>query len=153
MVARAERLPLRDASLDGVVATSLLGCLQDPGRLFAEFRRVLRPGGHAVITFTNRSSLLLRLNYRLPKGWRPPETDAPDAAPFRLYRVEEARAGLRDLGFEVLSVTCYNHVLQAGHNLLPPRRLALLLDRLARGAARSRWARNFLIVARKRAAD
>ena len=45
-----ERLPLRDATLDRVVARNTLIYVADPVATFTEFRRVLRPGGlaHAI---------------------------------------------------------------------------------------------------------
>lgn len=51
LVADARRLPLRDASLDGLVAIHVLGHLlaDDRARAVAEWRRVLRPGGVLVL--------------------------------------------------------------------------------------------------------
>lgn len=43
--ARAERLPWRDAAFDRVIAIKLLHHLADRRALFAEARRVLKPGG------------------------------------------------------------------------------------------------------------
>lgn len=42
---RAESLPLADASVDAVVCTLVLCSVDDPERVVAEVRRVLRPGG------------------------------------------------------------------------------------------------------------
>lgn len=44
----AERLPLRDASVDAVVATVVLCSVRDQDKVLAEVRRVLRPGGTFV---------------------------------------------------------------------------------------------------------
>ncbi|HXH03797.1 MAG TPA: malonyl-ACP O-methyltransferase BioC, partial [Candidatus Competibacteraceae bacterium] len=41
----AERLPLADASIDLLFSNLLLHWCNEPERVFAEFRRVLRPGG------------------------------------------------------------------------------------------------------------
>jgi SAM-dependent methyltransferase len=46
----AEALPVDDASADVIVATDILEHLDDDLVALREFRRVLRPGGHAVIT-------------------------------------------------------------------------------------------------------
>ena len=47
-VADAERLPFEDASFDLVVGHAVLHHLPDLGQAFAEFHRVLRPGGTIV---------------------------------------------------------------------------------------------------------
>jgi ubiquinone/menaquinone biosynthesis C-methylase UbiE len=46
--APAERIPLPDASVDAVAATLVLCSVADQGRVLAEVRRVLRPGGRFV---------------------------------------------------------------------------------------------------------
>jgi SAM-dependent methyltransferase len=48
--ARAESIPLRDACADAIVATDVLEHIDDDAATLAEFFRILRPGGHAVIT-------------------------------------------------------------------------------------------------------
>jgi|FaiFalDrversion2_1042247.scaffolds.fasta_scaffold00019_11 ubiquinone/menaquinone biosynthesis C-methylase UbiE len=45
MQAAAEALPFPDATFDAVVATLVLCSVDDPRRVLAEVRRVLRPGG------------------------------------------------------------------------------------------------------------
>jgi SAM-dependent methyltransferase len=47
---RAERLPWPERSLDGVLCECVLSLLEQPGRALDEFRRVLRPGGHLVLS-------------------------------------------------------------------------------------------------------
>ena len=48
-----DRLPEPDGSLDLVVASEVIEHLIEPGRAVAEFHRVLRPGGHVLITVPN----------------------------------------------------------------------------------------------------
>lgn len=48
--ADAQRLPLRDASCDVILATEVLEHLPDPAAALAEMARCLRPGGIAVLT-------------------------------------------------------------------------------------------------------
>lgn len=49
-VGDAATLPLADASVTGYRADKVLHMLDDPGAALAEARRVLRPGGRAVLT-------------------------------------------------------------------------------------------------------
>ena len=55
--APAERLPVRDGSLDTVLGLSMLTCLTEPIRLFEEAARVLKPGGMLVIECTQMAPL------------------------------------------------------------------------------------------------
>lgn len=50
--ARADALPFADATFDLVTSFDMLQCVPEPAEpvAFAEMARVLRPGGHAVIT-------------------------------------------------------------------------------------------------------
>ncbi|MFI5371694.1 MAG: class I SAM-dependent methyltransferase [Candidatus Eisenbacteria bacterium] len=49
--ARAEMLPVRDGSMDVVLALAMLSYLQVPDLMLREARRVLRPGGLVAIEF------------------------------------------------------------------------------------------------------
>ena len=48
--ARAEAIPLASSSVDAIVATDILEHLDDDLAALEEFRRILKPGGQAVIT-------------------------------------------------------------------------------------------------------
>ena len=48
------RLPLDDASFDAVLCAVSVQYLQRPEAVFAEVHRVLRPGGAAIVSFSNR---------------------------------------------------------------------------------------------------
>lgn len=47
--ADAQRLPLRDQTVDAVVSVAVLQLLPDPGMALAEMARVLRPGGRLAV--------------------------------------------------------------------------------------------------------
>jgi SAM-dependent methyltransferase len=49
-VARAEDLPLSDASCDGVLCECVLSLVTEPGRAVGEFSRVLRSGGFLILS-------------------------------------------------------------------------------------------------------
>ncbi|HVW81526.1 MAG TPA: class I SAM-dependent methyltransferase [Mycobacteriales bacterium] len=51
--ADAARLPFRDAAFGGAVCTEVLEHVADPGAVFAELARVLRPGATAIVTTPN----------------------------------------------------------------------------------------------------
>jgi ubiquinone/menaquinone biosynthesis C-methylase UbiE len=53
-VADAERLPLEDGSFDLVHSKDSLHHMNDPVRALTEYRRVLKPGGSALIVEANR---------------------------------------------------------------------------------------------------
>ncbi|HEY6781014.1 MAG TPA: class I SAM-dependent methyltransferase [Thermoleophilaceae bacterium] len=53
LVADAERLPLADASVDGVFCSNLLEHTPDAQAVIAELARVLRPGGWGYVSWTN----------------------------------------------------------------------------------------------------
>ena len=53
-VADGEELPFEDASFDLVHSKDSLHHMNDPARALAEYRRVLRPGGTALIVEANR---------------------------------------------------------------------------------------------------
>ena len=48
------QLPLEDESFDAVLNTVSVQYLQYPEKVFAEIHRVLKPGGIAIISFSNR---------------------------------------------------------------------------------------------------
>jgi SAM-dependent methyltransferase len=53
VVADGARLPVIGGSVGAVVCTEVLEHVDDPGRVFAEIARVLRPGGVAYVTTPN----------------------------------------------------------------------------------------------------
>lgn len=55
---RAEQLPLDDESVDVAIAVSALEFVDDMEASAAEIRRVLRPGGHAIVVTPGQSKLL-----------------------------------------------------------------------------------------------
>ena len=48
------KLPLADSSFDAVLNTVSVQYLQQPELVFAEVRRILKPGGIAIFSFSNR---------------------------------------------------------------------------------------------------
>jgi SAM-dependent methyltransferase len=65
-----ESLPFDEDSFDLVYANFVVEHLKHPERGFAEWRRVLRPGGRLVLLTSNRASPLMAAAVRLPQGLR-----------------------------------------------------------------------------------
>jgi len=51
---RTPALPLEDASVDAVLCCVSVQYLQQPIEVFAEARRILRPGGRVIVSYSNR---------------------------------------------------------------------------------------------------
>jgi len=60
-------LPIRNEVADLVIASEIIEHLHDPAKLFAEARRVLRPGGRLVMTTPNSGALPYLALRLLPK--------------------------------------------------------------------------------------
>ncbi len=146
-LAEADRLPFADGALDGVVAVSLSGCLADPTSFFAEVGRVLRPGGRAVVTFTNQEGALHGLGRVLSAAGRARRSAL--FLPVKSYSTGEAVLELEAAGLVVSEIRYYNCFLSIGRGMFPPRPLALPLERLLAGRVGRRIARNFLTVSTK----
>jgi methionine biosynthesis protein MetW len=83
-------LDFADASFDVVVAGELLEHLRDPGRVVAEMRRVLRPGGTLLASVPNAYRLKRRLLFLLG---RPPDDDPTHLQMFSAADVRALLAG------------------------------------------------------------
>lgn len=136
----AEQLPIEDESVDGVVATSLIGCLQRGDVFLSEVARVLRPGGTAVITFTNRSSVLHGVGARLNRRRAP----SPLSVSARLYSRPQAERLFACAGLELDAVRYYNYFVDVAGRAFPPLSLAKEVERLD-GRLGAMFGRNMLV--------
>ncbi len=147
--ASAYHLPFNDNKIDGIVATSLAGCLSSPYEFFQEIYRVLRRDGVAIITFTNRNSLLLKINWYLRMVKHLTEKSTDGDYNYRLYSSAEVMDDLHRIGFEVQEIRHYNFFLNVGNWLIPPKALSLYFEGLGRYKISRLFGRNFVIVAKK----
>jgi 2-polyprenyl-3-methyl-5-hydroxy-6-metoxy-1,4-benzoquinol methylase len=85
-----EALQFPDGSFDTVYCHTVLHFTPDPARMVREIRRVLKPGGQAILMTVNRKSWLFRLQ-KLMKV----EIDYPDAPVFHRFSIDEFRAMLQ----------------------------------------------------------
>jgi SAM-dependent methyltransferase len=105
-----DRFPYRDAMFDTVLACELIEhLLFDPMHLLLESRRVLKDGGHLLLTTPNAASLTAvarvldgRDNPQLySKYTRPREGEPPHPPHVREYTAHEIRWLVESAGFEV----------------------------------------------------
>ena len=108
--AEKDRFPYHDGYFATVLCCELLEHLTaDPMHMMAEINRILKPGGHVVLTTPNLGSLRaisgILEGYHpglFPAYIRPPEPGVePDARHNREYMPREIRHLLEDSGFEV----------------------------------------------------
>jgi SAM-dependent methyltransferase len=142
--AAASALPLADGSCAGLVAVSLLGCMPEPAALCAEAARVLAPGGTLCLTAMNRRSLLLAAAklWTRAAGQRTGRYTAHDPAALA--------AALRGAGFAIERQILYGHFLSGRRRILPAPATARRLERITPPGAASAWARQVLLIARRR---
>jgi len=57
VLANLEMIPVQDNSFDLLISEFVLEHLKDPGRVFAECHRILRPGGEFIFLTINRNSI------------------------------------------------------------------------------------------------
>jgi SAM-dependent methyltransferase len=57
LIGSAEQLPIADAAVDSILCTQVLEHLRRPERAVAEMYRVLKPGGHCLVTVPQTNEL------------------------------------------------------------------------------------------------
>jgi len=101
------RLPEEDESFDGVLCSSLLEYLDEPGQVLTEFWRVTKAGGTLIVTLPNRRALVRkaeRLLFGLTSAFR--RSYPPYLAHVKVeWDRREAIALLGNAGYEARSVT------------------------------------------------
>lgn len=110
-------LPFRSAHFDMVISRSVIEHLQDPGQVFGEFFRVLKPGGSIVVITPNKYdyvSLIAAVTpYRLHRALvsRIFHVSADDVFPtlYRANTISSMRKSLVATGFVNVHVDAVNH--------------------------------------------
>ena len=99
----ANALPFPDASFDAVVCVRVAHHFADPPKVFAEFARVLRPGGVLVLEFANKRHLKSVLRYVLRRQrWSPFSPEPYEYRPLHFdHSPTQIRRLLREAGFRV----------------------------------------------------
>lgn len=158
-MALADQLPFPAESFDVVVALGLLPWVEDPAAVVAELARVLRPGGHAVLTVDNARRLTYALDPRMSSAarvvkrcfarWRGTTRLHSLADPESFHALVDA-AGLAR---EASAGVGFGPFTLMAHRVLPTR-VGIALDerlqaRADRGGALATRAVHYLVLARK----
>ncbi|HTZ40594.1 MAG TPA: class I SAM-dependent methyltransferase [Syntrophales bacterium] len=105
---KAENLGFRDESFDIVLCSDVVEHLENPERCFSEIRRVLKPGGTAVITTPNSSSAMIRFANLIKRAGlfkKPPNPEmAQEGEHISLKGMKEWIRLAKDSGLEVSAV-------------------------------------------------
>ncbi len=109
-----KELPYNDNSFDAVVCLNGLHRVWARGRAMREFSRVLKPGGHLIVTFCNPSSITHRLTYLLsgtdlfdtvgPPLTQDPEAENPEATFRYAMSIAHFASSVKSVGMEISSI-------------------------------------------------
>jgi SAM-dependent methyltransferase len=111
-VGDAYALPYADAAFALSIAVGVLPWLRQPERALSELARVLRPGGHAVVSSDNRARLkgfvdprgsFMLTSYRRARRAAPGDVRSPAGTPHVERWPSELNRLLREAGFELLA--------------------------------------------------
>lgn len=139
------RLPLRDGTVGLVWCIHVLHHLDDPVKVLAEMRRVLRPGGHLVLAETVEDHPAIRVGRRIHPEW--------DGVPIRSRFTAATLLGLvEESGLEIVDRRQHSLVSFAAWTLPRAGRrawiwLSRMEDRLPPWTAR--WGAHVECVARR----
>lgn len=112
----AETLPFRSHGFDGMVAAEVIEHLTRPDDLLQECRRVLKPGGILLLTTPNAEYLMNKLpTYSKAREMRPEQLPPDESGHVFFFTLEEIRATLTGLGFEILRAYAFSTPVQSGH--------------------------------------
>ncbi len=120
-----DSLPYEDESFDAVTCLNGIHRIWARGRAVGEMARVLKPGGHLIITIPNPTNIMRRLSYfatgvSIPNTVGPPDTFLPEASIPSAYvrlpiTIPEIDAVCKASSFEIKQVssikTCKASVL------------------------------------------
>jgi SAM-dependent methyltransferase len=105
------KMPLGDAQFDAVTSCDVVCQVEDPAQAVREFRRVLKPGGHAILTMP-------------AYAWMYSYHDR-EVGNLRRYRRGEVNDLLRPAGFRVVRSTYWNALpfplVVLRRKILPPK--------------------------------
>lgn len=97
------KTPLKDAEVDQIITVRTLHHFTDPEKLFAEFHRILSPGGHIIFEIPNKRHLINIIKYALGDKSRQPFTKSPlkHAETFLNFHPKHIKSILKETGFTI----------------------------------------------------
>jgi ubiquinone/menaquinone biosynthesis C-methylase UbiE len=101
----AEQVPLPDMTAQGVVVKEVIDHCFDPSKVFAEARRLLKPGGVLVVSVTNDKSYFKRLFPFINTAHKAKQTDH-----LFFFGPEELKKLAVEARFDRVEVQTYNYL-------------------------------------------
>jgi len=147
------RLPFRDRTFDLITSMSVIEHLDDPGAVFREFDRVLKPGGVLVVQTPNRFDYVSLIAHFTPFSfhrWVVPRImsrEEEDVFPTR-YRANTSRAlrrAMREGGLVPRELELFNQY--PAYLMFSPAafRLGVLYERLTTRLRALAWLRGWIL--------
>ena len=103
--AMAEQIPLQDMIAHGVVMKEAIDHCYDPAKVFAEAKRLLKPGGVLVVTVTNDKSYFKRLFPFINRARKSRQTDH-----LFFFGPSDLQKLAQEAKFDSVSVETYNYL-------------------------------------------
>ncbi len=101
----AEQVPLPDMAAQGVVVKEVIDHCFDPTKVFAEARRLLKPGGVLVVSVTNDRSYFKRLLPFINRSHKAKQTDH-----LFFFGPDDLEKLAREARFDRVEVQTYNYL-------------------------------------------
>lgn len=105
----AEQIPVQDMVAHGVVIKEVIDHCYEPAKVFAEAKRILKPGGVLVVTVTNDQSYFKRLLPFVNRTRKAKQTDH-----LFFYGPSDLKKLAQEATFDSISVETYNYLKLPG---------------------------------------
>lgn len=126
-----EHLGMERGLYDGVLCSSVIEYVPSPQQAISELYRVLKPGGHVILSLPHRFSLLRMIQkaIRAMAKWRNVDKYSYLAVSKNEFTETSARAALGQAGFDVLDVKSFDPMLPKQINVFARGSLILIVAR------------------------
>ncbi|CAN0458066.1 unnamed protein product, partial [Ectocarpus fasciculatus] len=121
------------------------GCLEDLAPFWSELARVLVPGGHVVLSFTNKHSLFLALTSQWRRLKTLKDTNHPCHGVFQRYSRQDVTDAAGVCGLQPVETRYFNGFADFEKWSLPPIRVARKLEAYSPEPVLHRSCRNFVM--------